>query len=320
MATDDNSTTDPTSEFDLDRMIGELETESARRRAEPGYPHDADARLHFELACRAPNAAAPPAPRTLVDRVEEAATSPLASAPSTVVESTGSRRRQHQLMAQRVEQVERRVSSMGLAVAAAMRAITGRLEELEERVRRLEPEAGPKVAPPTPGGSGTLARWKDRLVEGLPLGERVLYAESEADDVVALLRSAGVDAYGVTSVGSPDRPGPDVRLGGLLDHLGAVPDGALGAVLLVGVPEVMRPESINPLVSELRRVAKVVVIISEAQWWWRQRLGAVDADLAPGRPLDPDTWLDALHRVAMDASVEYDPTSQSFRVTARARS
>ena len=44
--------------MDLDRLIGELETEAARRRAEPGYPHDADARLHFELARRAPTPAA----------------------------------------------------------------------------------------------------------------------------------------------------------------------------------------------------------------------------------------------------------------------
>jgi hypothetical protein len=318
MDSDDNGTTEPASGFDLDRMIGELETESARRRADPGYPHDADARLHFELARRAPSPARPSAPGPLVDRVEEAATSPLGSAPAAV-EPTRSRRRQRQVVAQRVEQVERRVSSTGLAVAAAMRAITGRLEELEERVRRLEPEPGPKVSFTAPGGSETLARWKDRLVEGLPLGERVLYAESEADEVVALLLAAGVDAYGVTSLGSVDRPGPDVRFGDLFDHLGAVPDGALGAVLLVGVPEVMKPESIGPLVAELARVADTVVIISEAQWWWRQRLGAVDADLAFGRPLDPDTWLDALHRVAMEASVEYEPTSRSYRVTARAR-
>jgi hypothetical protein len=45
----------------------------------------------------------------------------------------------------------------------------------------------------------------------------------------------------------------------------------------------------------------------------------VRADLAPGRPLDPDTWLDAFHRVAMDSSAEYDATGQSYRVVARAR-
>jgi hypothetical protein len=318
MANHDNGTPDPTSEFDLDRMIGDLETEAARRRAEPGYPHDADAQLHFELARRAPSPTRPASPRTLVDQVEEATSSPSGSAPTAALESRGPRRGR-QVVQQRLDEAERRATSVGLAVAAAMRAITGRLEELEERVRRLEPDPGTTPVPAAPGGSDTLARWTDRLVEGLPSGVRVLYAESEADDVVARLRSAGVDAYGVTSLGSRDRPGPDVRFGNLFEHLGAVHDGALGAVVLVGVPEVMRPESIGPLVSEMRRVAAIVVIISESQWWWRQRVGAVHADLAVGRPLDPDTWLDAFHHVAMDGAVDYDTTGRSYRVIARAR-
>jgi hypothetical protein len=320
MAIHDNGTTEPTPEFDLDRMIGELETESARRRADPGYPHDADARLHFELARQAPNPWRPPTAEALVDRIEETASARPGSAPGAEIESMGSRRRRPQVVARYVEGVDRRVASLGLAVAAAMRAVTGRLGQLEERVRRLEPEHTlPTLPPPVPGGSDTLARWKDRLAESLPLGERVLYAESEADEVVGWLRSAGVDAYGVTSLGSPDRPGPDIRFADLFDHLRAVGDGALGVMLLVGVPEVMRPESIGPLVSEMRRVTKVAVVISEAQWWWRQRLGAVHADLAPGRPLDSDTWLDAFHRVGMDGSVEYDATGRSYRVVARAR-
>ena len=47
MTTDANGTSGSPDQVDLDRLIGELETEAARRRAEPGYPHDADARLHF---------------------------------------------------------------------------------------------------------------------------------------------------------------------------------------------------------------------------------------------------------------------------------
>jgi hypothetical protein len=210
MAIHDNGTTEPTPEFDLDRMIGELETEAARRRADPGYPHDADARLHFELARRAPSPSRPPAPGALVDGIEEAASALPGAASAADIESTGSRRSRRQVVARYLEGVDGRVTSVGLAVAAAMRAVTGRLEQLEERVRRLEPETAPTtVPPPAQGGSETLTRWKDRLVEELPRGERVLYAESEADEVVARLRSAGVDAYGMTSVGSPDRPGPD---------------------------------------------------------------------------------------------------------------
>jgi hypothetical protein len=136
---------------------------------------------------------------------------------------------------------------------------------------------------------------------------------------VAQLRSAGIDAYGLTATGALNQPGPDVRRGELLEHLRAVPDGALGAVLLAGLPEAMRPQTVGPLVAELSRVTRMVVIVSEAPWWWRLRLGAVAADLAPGRPLDPDTWLYAFHGVAMDGSAQYDPSGRSYRVVVRAR-
>jgi hypothetical protein len=320
MATPDDGTTDPSSGLDLDRLIGELETEAARRRAEPGYPHDADARLHFELARRAPDPPRAPALGALVDRVAELASAGLASAPAPTFEGARSRRRQRQAAAQHLARVDDRVTSVGLAIAAVLHAITDRLQQLEERAKHQEPRTDDRsVAPSEAGGSEALARWTDRLSEALPREERVLYAGTEADIVVARLRSVGVDVYGITDVGPRDRPGPDVRHGDLSDHLRAVDDGALGAVLLAGVPEVMTPHALGPLVAELRRVAKVAVIISEAQWWWRQRLGAVRADLALGRPLDPDTWLDAFHRVAMDGSAEYDATGQSYRVVARAR-
>ena len=68
MATNEHGTSDSHDEMDLDRLIGELETDAARRRAEPGYPHDADARLHFELARRAPK---PPGGTTVTELIAQ---------------------------------------------------------------------------------------------------------------------------------------------------------------------------------------------------------------------------------------------------------
>jgi hypothetical protein len=157
------------------------------------------------------------------------------------------------------------------------------------------------------------------VAEPLAPGARVLYCGPDVDDIVAELRSAGVDAYGVSTAGTPYRPGPDVRHANLLDHLRAVATASLGAVVLIGVPDAMRPEALRPLIAELGRAARTVVVVSEAPWWWRQRLGPVQADLSPGRPLDPETWLDALHRVAMVGSAEYDTSGRSYRVVVRAR-
>jgi hypothetical protein len=200
-----------------------------------------------------------------------------------------------------------------------LRAVTGRLQQLEERVRDLEPWPADATGPAPTDDSDALGHWRSRLAETLPPGARALYAQSRAEEVVAELRASGVDAYGITAGDGRERPGPDVRSGEILAHLRTVPDDALGAVVLVGVPEVMGPHAIAPLVAELGRVTRSVVLISEAPWWWRQRLGAVNADLAPGRPLDPDTWLHAFFGVAMVATAEYDPSGHSYRVVVRAR-
>ena len=146
----------------------------------------------------------------------------------------------------------------------------------------------------------------------------MLYAYIRADEVVARLRGAGIDAYGLSRSGPLHQPGPDVRRADLLDHLRAVPDGALGAVLLVGPPDAMSPQTLGPTVAELARVAKTAVIVSEAPWWWRLRLGAVDADLAPGRPLHPDTWLHAFHEMAMAGSAQYGASGHSYRMVVQA--
>jgi len=319
MATNEDGTSDVPLTPDLDRLIGELETESARRRAEPGYPHDADARLHFELARRAPNPPATQSMSELIAKVQEAAS--LASvAPADATNATGARRRRRDAVGAPPEQGVGQVASLGLAAAAALEALALRLEQVEHQVRYLGPQAGEAIpAPSSPEADDTLTSWRGVLGEGLPTGARVLYAQSRADEVVAELRAAGIDAYGLTSTGSHHQPGPDVRHGELLSHLRAVADDALGAVVLTGVPEAMSAPVIGPVVAELGRVTGMAVIISSAPWWWRLRLGAVNADLSVGRPLEPDTWLHAFHGVAMVGTAQYDPSGQSYRVVVRAQ-
>lgn len=320
MATNENGTSDTPRHRDLDRLIGELETEAARRRAEPGYPHDADARLHFELARRAPHPAPSADLRALVAQVEDVASLETGSPADPGTASTGGRRHDRQMVHRHLERADSRITSLSLATGAAFQAITGRLEQLEAQVRNLTPPPDDAAGAMTvPEAIDTLAAWRDVVGEGLPTGARVLYAQSRAAEIVAELRGAGIDAYGLTNEGPSHQPGPDVRHGQVLDHLRAVADGALGAVVLTGIPEAMTPPGVAALVAELGRVAGMVVIFSEAPWWWRLRLGAVHADLSPGRPLDPDTWLLAFHGVAMVGSVRYDPSGHSYRVVVRAQ-
>lgn len=251
-------------------------------------------------------------------RVEDLAVADPGAPPD--VGHRGSQRHDHEALHQHLQRLDERVTSLASATAAALHAVTGRLDELQGQLRLLEPRPDDTLASPSGGDGGTaLALWRARLAGSLPAGERVLYAQADADEVVAELRAEGVDAYGITNTATPHRPGPDVRSGDLLTHLRAVPDGALGAVVLAGGPELTGPHAIGPLVFELSRVARQVVVISEAPWWWRRRLGAVDADLAPRRPLDPDTWMDAFDGHSMVGTAQYDPEGQTYQLVVRAR-
>lgn len=318
MVTNENGSSDSSGQIDLDRLIGELETEAARRRAEPGYPHDADARLHFELARRAPSPPGSASLSAIVAQVEDVAATGVTA--TSEPGPGGSRRHDRQAVREQLRHVDGRVTSLSLAAAGALQAVTARLEQLEERVALLGPRSDDSApSSSTPDSGDALAQWQTQLAESLPRDERVLYAQSEADGVVAHLRSAGVDAYGITTTGPEYRSGPDVRFGDLLTHLEAVPDDALGAVVLAGGPEQMSPAALGALVGALRRVTRCVVVVSVAPWWWRLRLGAVNADLAPLRPLDPETWLHAFHGVALEGTAQYDPAGRSYRVVVRAR-
>src|SRR5579863_2181575 len=129
MATNDNGTSDSSGQMDLDRLIGELETEAARRRAEPGYPHDADARLHFELARRAPNPPRAAAVRDVIAQIEELAAT-IDTSPTLAAGPGRSRRHDTGALAERLHRLDVQVTSLGLAVAAALEIVAGRLEHL----------------------------------------------------------------------------------------------------------------------------------------------------------------------------------------------
>ncbi len=318
MATSEHDIPDPEHRMDLDRLIGELETEAARRRADPAYPHDADARLHFELARMAPHPPRAEALHEIVAQVDEVVAVDAAS--TADVAPTGRRGHDREATSRHLQRLDGRVAALGLAVAGAFHAVAARLEQLEERVRLLEPYATEGATSPLADDTvDVTAPWRAGLADAVPPGRRVLYAQSHADEVVAELRAAGVDAYGVTTTGPRHQPGPDVRWAELLTHLRAVDDDALGAVVLAGDTVMLAPRTIAPVVAELGRVTETIVVISEAPWWWRLRLGAVNADLAPARPLDPDTWLHAFHAVALAGTAQYDPDGRSYRVVVRAR-
>jgi hypothetical protein len=310
---------------DLDQLIGEVESEAARRRAGPGYPHDLEVRIEAELARQAPAPSGRVSLERLVAAVEEAS---LISIDAPI---NASRREYAYVktvlkrgMAWYLRHVADQVSSLGCATARTLRAVTVRLEDIEERVAAVEHRGGRDAAESLPAPSDTesyVSQWLDQVagqLAGVP--GRVLCADVQVDEIVARLRGDGLDAYGLTRDGSPYLLSPDVRHGDLIAHLGSVGDGALGATILAGCTNAMNGPSLRAVVQELGRCVGsdgVVVAVSEAPWWWHHHVLPVEADTAEARPLQAETWLAGLADVGFDATAAYDSDGHSYAVIAR---
>jgi hypothetical protein len=310
---------------DLDALLGEVEAEAARRRASPDYPHDLEARIEAELARQAPAPSGRVSLERLVTAVEEA------SFINIDVPVTASRREYMYMktalkrgLAWYLRHVADQVSSLGYATARTLRAVTVRIEDIEERVAAVERTGQAELAQALPlatDADSYLDEWLDEVADQLAGVEgRVLCADVETEVVVARLRADGLDAYGLTREGSPYLLSPDVRHGDLIAHLGAVGDAGLGAVVLAGCTNAMNGPSLRAVIQELGRCLRpdgVVAAISEAPWWWRDHLHPSDADLAEARPLAAETWLAGLHEVGFDSTAAYDPDGHSYAVVAR---
>jgi hypothetical protein len=315
---------------DLDQLMSEVESEAARRRAGPGYPHDMEARIEAELARQAPAPSGRVPLERLVTAVEEA------SFISVDAPVTASRREYTYLKtvlkrgtAWYLRHVADQVSSLGYATVRTLRAVTVHLEDIERRVAAVEQRTArdvagslPERADPERADTGSyLGQCLDEIAGKLSgVDGRVLCADVQVDEVVARLRGDGLDAYGLTRDGSPYLLSADVRHGDLIAHLGSVGDGALGATVLAGCTNAMDGPSLRAVLRELGRCigsGGVVAGVSEAPWWWHHRTDPVEADTAGARPLQAETWLAGLHDVGFEGTATYSPDGHSYVLIAR---
>ena len=114
---------------DLDSLIGDLEAESARRRAEPGFPLDGEARVDVELDRQAPPTdAAPPIGELLARMVD--AVGRVVDEAATPAGRSGPRSR-------RKAGPSEELSELAVAVSGAVLALARRVENLEWQLRQL---------------------------------------------------------------------------------------------------------------------------------------------------------------------------------------
>jgi SAM-dependent methyltransferase len=304
--------------LDHELLLAEIYAEVDRRRASGELPADLERQLDRAFAEVAPPGAIDDDAMVL-ERVQRAAfiepRVPLAQVrqPIRLV-----KRVLFKLMAWYVHFVTEQVTVLGAAVVAALRSHDGRLRDLEGGggavPESLRAELDRCTDPPVPG---TLLQAALGAVAGVD--GRVLVADSGEGAVLRALRGAGVDAYGAeprrSRLPRALRDGLEVRSDLAIDHLRALADDRLGALVLVGAAaDRSVPATYAELVAEAGRVVAPggrLVVVSQTPEAWLAGDGGPAADLSPGRPLRPATWAHLLAQAgfAVDEPVVAPPSN-----------
>jgi len=201
------------------------------------------------------------------------------------------------------------VAGVNEATWDALRYLAARVELLEARPdpTRLEAAELP-VAPPDVG------EWAEVLRSWLGPADpeaTVVVGESGDGALVQALHRAGYRVRGVEPRGtaawsafaSSGDDGssalPEFVIGEVIGHLRTCPAGSAHAVVLAGcVDRVDLAGNVDLLGQALRatRVGGVLVVLTTDQSAWNGALSHPARDLAPGRPLHPETWSLLLRR------------------------
>lgn len=228
-----------------------------------------------------------------------------------------------QLMAWYLNYLVQQVVRFNSATMRVLHMFDERLGELEEEARsrrphplaeedRLTPEellmamepAGAAAGRSMPEPGAEVGEWAElvrRRLSGQP--GRVLHTECASGGLVAALVADRVDAYGVDPRAAvldlPSVHGLDVRREGPLEHLRAVAEGSLDGIILSGCVDhfpVAEQRVLADLAASRLGPGGVVVVVGTAPNAWAHLTPVVEVDLAPGRPLHPETWCHLLER------------------------
>lgn len=303
--------------IDPDVLMAEIEAEVRARRAAGDLPAGFERELDLAFARYAPVGAMGDDLESVLARAEQASFLDLAAP----VESARlgvplAKRLVRKVVFFNLHHLAEQVTSLSLVLVRALRLLGERVERLEEAVPGATASAAtghsPSAAPLAPAVD--LAAWEARLVAAFRGAEgRVLHGECGAGALIGRLREAGVDAYGVEPV--PERAeaagaaGFEARPVEVLDHLRAVGRGALGGLVLSGCVDRLAPAAqreLAELAATRLGAGRPLALLGTSPSAWLRALGPVATDLAPGRPLHPDTWVRLLEGAGF-SSVEAHP-------------
>jgi hypothetical protein len=214
----------------------------------------------------------------------------------------------------------------------ALRFLAARVEQLEARVDPLGLEAAEWPAPvPDP------SEWAAEIGAWMagPHGQApVVVGEAGDGLLVEALRHGGGAVVGVEPRGDPawrllttadgeGGPAPEVVMAEMEAHLRTISDGHVAGVVLVGCVDRLDLAGKVGLMDQAIRVTRpagTIVILTTDQATWDEELAAPTRDLAPGRPLHPETWSILLRRAGAPEVQWYRPTTGTLHaVVARVR-
>lgn len=277
--------------IDHRRLLDEIDAEVAHRRDSGDLPAGFERDLDLAFARLAPVHAVGDDFDQVLERAEQSTFVDVLAPTGSAQPLVGHVKRViRKAIIWEVRYVAQQVSGFSSAITRAVRLLGGRVDALEQ----LSPPPARLRAAGATVASLDAARWGPTVVVALgAVTGRVLHAECGDAALVGLLVDAGFDAYGVDPVEQAAPAGAEVRTDEALDHLAALPDGALGAVVLSGCVERL-PVGAQARLAELA-AAKVapggaVVVLSADPRGWERGRSPVEADLAPGRPLRAETW------------------------------
>ena len=191
------------------------------------------------------------------------------------------------------------ISALATAINNALRLLGGRVDELEHLTGDIARTRGIGARVPARRDDTAWATATTNALSGC--AGRIALVECGEGALLAALVDAGLDAYGVEPraivADVALARGLEVRIDDGAAHLHAVAAEALGGLVLRGLVE-RAPLGellllIDAAAAKLAPGGRLVVCSLQRDAWGRGDTAA-EADLVPGRPLHPDTWLAVL--------------------------
>jgi hypothetical protein len=208
-------------------------------------------------------------------------------------------------------------------------AVSRALHIVDERLQALERDVAAQRVPPAgvvefPGTQVPDAWWVEHAVTAVAkVSGRVVHVACGDGWLVRRIMEAGGDAYGVDPrahlVDAAELGVLDLRGEDIASHLRAVAPAGLGGIVLSGTVDGMAGAERTQLLEAVATCLApggTLVLHSVSRRTWESADAPAEADLAPGRPLHPETWCRLLEQSGYHAVLQSGPGGADYLVTA----